>query len=149
MIPVIDLFAGPGGLGEGFSAFRDSEGEQPFKIALSVEKDAVAHETLKLRSFFRQFSRKAVPEAYYDHLRGKIDRDQLYKLHVEEARRAEAEAWNVELGNYRKVAASMRSGFSPDVATSDRRRSRSASKDSSRGRQSEACITLHKEHLVS
>jgi DNA (cytosine-5)-methyltransferase 1 len=106
MIPVIDLFAGPGGLGEGFTAFRDSEGEQPFKIALSVEKDAVAHETLRLRSFFRQFPRKAVPEAYYDHLRGKISRDQLYKLHVEEARRAEAEAWNVELGNYRKVAAS-------------------------------------------
>jgi DNA (cytosine-5)-methyltransferase 1 len=106
MIPVIDLFAGPGGLGEGFTAFRDAQGEQPFKIVLSVEKDTVAHETLKLRSFFRQFPRKTVPESYYDHLRGKIDRDQLYKLHPEEAKKAGTEAWNAELGNYKKVAAS-------------------------------------------
>jgi DNA (cytosine-5)-methyltransferase 1 len=106
MIAVIDLFAGPGGLGEGFSAFRDSEGEQPFKIALSVEKDEVAHETLKLRSFFRQFPRREVPEAYYDHLRGEIDRAKLYKLYAEHAERADAEAWMAELGNYKKVTAS-------------------------------------------
>ena len=74
MISVIDLFAGPGGLGEGFSAFRSTEGDPAFKLALSVEKDPVAHDTLKLRSFFRQFQRKAVPEEYYDHLRGKVDR---------------------------------------------------------------------------
>lgn len=48
-IPVIDLFAGPGGLGEGFSALTDSQGRQrrhPFKIALSIEKDP--------GSFYRQ-----------------------------------------------------------------------------------------------
>ena len=56
MIPVIDVFAGPGGLGEGFSALRDSRSGLPiFKIALSIEKDHVAHLTLRLRSFFRQF----------------------------------------------------------------------------------------------
>jgi len=33
-VPVIDLFAGPGGLGEGFSALRVSGDEQPFKIQL-------------------------------------------------------------------------------------------------------------------
>ena len=43
-IPIIDLFAGPGGLGEGFSSFNES-GENPFNIALSIEKDAVAHQT--------------------------------------------------------------------------------------------------------
>jgi DNA (cytosine-5)-methyltransferase 1 len=37
-IPVIDLFAGPGGLAEGFSAFR-AEGGNGFRILLSVEKD--------------------------------------------------------------------------------------------------------------
>ncbi len=94
-IPVIDLFAGPGGLGEGFSAFRPScatDGSratsglqatsapriaaesgihaQPvshsvpaarggFRIALSIEKDPHAHQTLRLRSFFRQFSSNA------------------------------------------------------------------------------------------
>ena len=47
MIPVVDLFAGPGGLGEGFSAFRSAEGEQAFKIVLSIEKDPTAHETLR------------------------------------------------------------------------------------------------------
>jgi len=37
-IPVIDLFAGPGGLAEGFSAFHDAGGNV-FRICLSVEKD--------------------------------------------------------------------------------------------------------------
>jgi hypothetical protein len=42
-IPVIDLFAGPGGLGEGSSAMINERGRHPFHIALSIEKDAVAH----------------------------------------------------------------------------------------------------------
>ena len=37
-IPIIDIFAGPGGLGEGFSAYTDECGKQPFKIALSIDK---------------------------------------------------------------------------------------------------------------
>lgn len=64
LIPVIDLFAGPGGLGEGFSAF-DESGHHPFRIALSVEKDSYAHETLRLRSFFRQFPKNKAPDVYY------------------------------------------------------------------------------------
>ena len=67
-IPVIDLFAGPGGLGEGFSSFVDS-GVQPFRIKLSIEKDSTAHQTLQLRSFFRKFPQNQVPDAYYDYLR--------------------------------------------------------------------------------
>lgn len=67
-IPVVDLFAGPGGLGEGFSAFVDS-GRNPFRIALSVEKDPYAHQTLRLRSFFRQFPAGKVPDLYYRVLR--------------------------------------------------------------------------------
>lgn len=101
MIPVIDLFAGPGGLGEGFSAFRNTVGHQVFRISLSIEKDPFAHQTLKLRSFFRQFSRKNVPEEYYGHLRGKIDRQQLYRRYPEQSASADTEAWNAELGNYR------------------------------------------------
>lgn len=68
-IPVIDLFAGPGGLGEGFATFQTADGCQPFTIALSVEKDPCAHQTLTLRSFFRQFVPGAAPEAYYTYLR--------------------------------------------------------------------------------
>lgn len=95
-MPVIDLFAGPGGLGEGFSA---SGNQQRFKIALSVEMDPVAHQTLQLRAFFRQFgSRSEVPAAYYAHLRGEITREALFASHREKASAAEDEAWQATLG---------------------------------------------------
>jgi DNA (cytosine-5)-methyltransferase 1 len=42
-IPVIDMFAGPGGLGEGFSSLRDETGNPIFKLCLSIEKDPSAH----------------------------------------------------------------------------------------------------------
>ena len=105
MIPVIDLFAGPGGLGEGFSALRGQKGSSVFRIALSIEKDPIAHQTLKLRSFFRQFSKPNVPEEYYDHLRGKLSRNELYERFPNEAERAASEAWNAELGDHRKFRA--------------------------------------------
>src|SRR5882724_5435033 len=54
-IPVIDLFAGPGGLGEGFAALGRPQGKPCFAIGLSIEKDPIAHQTLQLRAFFRQF----------------------------------------------------------------------------------------------
>ena len=52
---VIDVFAGPGGLGEGFAALGFSTGKPSFRLALSIEKDPTAHSTLMLRSFYRQF----------------------------------------------------------------------------------------------
>lgn len=36
-ILVIDLFSGPGGLGEGFASYIDNN-KHPFKIGMSVEK---------------------------------------------------------------------------------------------------------------
>jgi len=71
-IKIIDLFAGPGGLGEGFSAFQTENGAFPFKIAASVEKEESAHKTLTLRAFYRQFRGSTVPKAYYEYL--KLDR---------------------------------------------------------------------------
>jgi DNA (cytosine-5)-methyltransferase 1 len=68
---IVDLFAGPGGLAEGFSSIRDKDGSRPFQIALSVEKEASAFETLRLRSFFRQFD-DALPAEYYSFLNGEI-----------------------------------------------------------------------------
>jgi DNA (cytosine-5)-methyltransferase 1 len=98
-IPIIDIFAGPGGLGEGFSAFCNEKGERPFKIGLSIEKDPWAHQTLTLRSFFRQFSSKeSVPEEYYQFLRGEITLKTLYDSYPVEAELAKEEAWLATLG---------------------------------------------------
>ena len=62
-IQIIDLFAGPGGLGEGFSNCKQ---DSPFKIAMSVEKEAHAHKTLTRRAFYRELKNKA---PYYDYIR--------------------------------------------------------------------------------
>src|SRR5207253_7068043 len=76
-IPIIDVFAGPGGLGEGFSRLRDAAGNHPFHIALSIEKEAFAHRTLLLRSFYRQFDDE-IPDDYYRRLRGEITIEELF-----------------------------------------------------------------------
>lgn len=96
MFKVVDLFAGPGGLAEGFSAVRDAAGERIFEVALSVEKEASAFSTLRLRSFFRQFDRP--PEAYYQYLRGEVSREALVGAYPEEWGRACAETLQLELG---------------------------------------------------
>lgn len=97
MTPVIDIFAGPGGLGEGFSAFR-SAGRRMFKIALSIEKETFAHQTLQLRSFFRQFIDQSRPQPYYEFIRGQIDREEMFRRLSPQAERARREAWQAELG---------------------------------------------------
>lgn len=97
-IPVIDLFAGPGGLGEGFSSIRNIKGEKVYKISLAIEKDTAAHKTLELRSFFRQFPDGEVPEAYYQFLRHEgVSRDDLFSRYKNEAKLAQDESWHCEL----------------------------------------------------
>lgn len=69
-IPIVDLFAGPGGLGEGFSSVDDG---QAFRIVVSAEMDAAAHKTLRLRSFYRILRRKgnkAALKGYYRYCNG-------------------------------------------------------------------------------
>lgn len=97
-IPVLDLFAGPGGLGEGFTACRTNARQATFKIALSIEKEPAAHSTLELRSFFRQFPPKQVPKEYYQHLRGKITQEDLYAAFPCQAAAARKQAWKATLG---------------------------------------------------
>ena len=77
-IPVIDLFAGPGGLGEGFSSLVGADGARCFEVKVSIEKDEIAHRTLSLRALFRSFPDGKVPDCYYDYVRGKITRDGLF-----------------------------------------------------------------------
>jgi DNA (cytosine-5)-methyltransferase 1 len=96
-IPVIDLFAGPGGLGEGFSSLRRA-GCSLFKICLSIEKDAFAHQTLELRAFFRQFMHRQAPSEYYQYLAGEISRADLFAKFSAESEAARNEALLMELG---------------------------------------------------
>ena len=66
---IIDLFAGPGGLGEGFSSLDDGES---FKIVVSAEMEASAHQTLRLRAYFRLLKKsdKDALKDYYDFCNG-------------------------------------------------------------------------------
>lgn len=94
---IVDLFAGPGGLAEGFSAFN-ADGTKPFRICLSVEKEKSAHATLLLRSFLRQFSER-YPQPYYDWLNGTIASEPRWPdLFPDEWHAAEREALNLTLG---------------------------------------------------
>ena len=96
---VVDLFAGPGGLAEGFSAVTDQNCHFPFEIALSIEKDEAAHSTLLLRTFLRQFGRN-YPEEYYTFLRQGIAEPDWKTLYPAEWRAANREAIKLELGRH-------------------------------------------------
>jgi DNA (cytosine-5)-methyltransferase 1 len=98
VIPIIDIFAGPGGLGEGFCSLLDKNNKRRFKISLSIEKDFYAHQTLTLRSFFRQFDLNKVPEEYYKFVRNEISLEDLYEAWPEQAATARHEAWRATLG---------------------------------------------------
>ena len=98
MIKVIDIFAGPGGLGEGFSSFSSSRSGRRFELAMSIEKDPLAHRTLRLRAFVRQFDGRRLPPAYYEHLREKLSWEQLAAGSPVEAGNAASEALCLTLG---------------------------------------------------
>lgn len=65
-IQIVDLFAGPGGLGEGFSS--SGEGKH-FEIVVSAEKDSKAWQTLRLRAFYRLLKKQKRDclREYYDY----------------------------------------------------------------------------------
>lgn len=95
-IPVVDLFAGPGGLGEGFSSVE----ENAFSILVSAEKDPFAHQTLTMRAYYRLLLREAPDRlsAYLDYCNGKNTKpwdDSTRKIWL----RAEEEAQLIELGS--------------------------------------------------
>lgn len=95
-IKVVDIFAGPGGLAEGFSAYR-SDGDRAFEIALSVEKELSAFRTLRLRAFTRQFQ-NGLPDAYYRYIAGKLSFDALIAEFPQQWAVACAETKRLELG---------------------------------------------------
>lgn len=101
-IKIIDLFAGPGGLGEGFSAYKPNNRKTSvFKIALSVEKEESAWKTLRLRAFVRQFLNNGheLPKEYYEYISGKYENvDQLLNQYPKQRDAANNEALQFELG---------------------------------------------------
>lgn len=95
-INVLDLFAGPGGLSEGFSSFLGEDVR--FNVPLSIEMERTARSTLMLRKFFHQFRDFKVPIEYYQFLRQEISLEELFSKYPYEASRAEHAAWRAELG---------------------------------------------------
>lgn len=82
-IKIIDLFAGPGGLGEGFAAVGPNH-NPTFKVVVSVEKEASAHKTLTLRAFTREFKNRIIPDEYYQYVRGELTKDELIQKYPSE-----------------------------------------------------------------
>ncbi|MBK8503433.1 MAG: DNA cytosine methyltransferase [Saprospiraceae bacterium] len=102
-IPVVDIFAGPGGLGEGFSSVI-RRNKRVFDVKLSIEMDTNAHKTLELRSFYRQFPVDKLPLEYYnvimetDPMRREELKSILFEKYPNQAIAAGEEAWCAELG---------------------------------------------------
>ncbi len=93
----VDLFAGPGGLAEGFSSLLDDDGLPVFDIALSVEKEPSAFSTLRLRSFYRQFL-GSPPADYHAYLAGQITKAELVERFPRQWAAAAEETLQLELG---------------------------------------------------
>jgi DNA (cytosine-5)-methyltransferase 1 len=96
--PVVDLFAGPGGLGEGFASFLDDRGKRKFNCAIAIEREEFSHQTLLLRHFLRRFRDDEIPEDYYSFLSGELELSQLFSRYPAEAREAQLSALRISLG---------------------------------------------------
>lgn len=96
---VIDLFAGPGGLGEGFASLSEG-GHSPFRIVKSVEKEASAHKTLTLRAFLREYRLRnsSLPSQFIDFHAGLAPEPDWNEVDPEAWRAATDEARCLELG---------------------------------------------------
>jgi DNA (cytosine-5)-methyltransferase 1 len=113
-IKIIDLFSGPGGLGEGFSACKNEDGSNAFQIAVSIEKEKSAHSTLLLRAFYRLLNDDQ-KKIYFDFMKGKLGNkpsDQLYDMFPKEYEAAKKEALCLELGkDNTKINAAIRASI--------------------------------------
>lgn len=69
---MVDLFAGAGGLSEGFH-------RQGFNIVAYIEKDRYACETLLTRHLYWKLKKKGHEKIYYDYLKDAISRNELYR----------------------------------------------------------------------
>lgn len=77
----IDLFAGAGGLSEGFV-------QAGFNPVAHIEMDKYAAQTLETRSAWYWFKNHGEEQTYYDYLRGNISRDEMLSTVPEECLKA-------------------------------------------------------------
>lgn len=96
--PVVDVFAGPGGLGEGFATLYDEFGKRRFESVLSIERDEFSHRTLHLRHFLRSFPKDEFPDEYYQYLNKDISLDELFSCFPEATKEANNSALQISLG---------------------------------------------------
>ena len=96
--PIVDLFAGPGGLGDGFSALSNGNNSPTFKVVVAIERDESARQTLTLRHFYRSFDWEDVPDEYYSYLAGDVQLEELQKKYNRKWAHAESTALKVSLG---------------------------------------------------
>lgn len=96
---IVDLFAGPGGLGEGFASLV-TDGHAPFRIGISVEKETSAHRTLTLRAFLREYQARhgVLPPQFIDFHAGAITEPDWATVDADAWRMATEEARCLELG---------------------------------------------------
>ncbi|EAP98557.1 modification methylase (Cytosine-specific methyltransferase) [Janibacter sp. HTCC2649] len=106
---MVDLFAGPGGLNEGFSSLLRPDGDQVFRAVSSFEMDARACDTLRLRSAVRSLRGSTEGLSFYSgFLNGEISWSQLIEQREVAAglRDAERHVQQVELGPASRDASS-------------------------------------------
>ncbi len=100
MIPIIDIFAGAGGLGEGFSAIKSKSEIDIFRIALSIEMNELACSTLKLRAIKRHLQRAGHLDPYFAFIQGHISQSEFDSIPIvaQAANDASNEVFTAELG---------------------------------------------------
>ena len=97
---VVDLFAGPGGLGEGFASLTEN-GHTPYRIGMSVENEPSAHRTLTLRAFLREYKRRKghLPSEFIEFHAGRTDEPTWAEVDAESWQTATNEVRNLKLGS--------------------------------------------------
>lgn len=96
--PIVDVFAGPGGLGEGFASLESGNGRSGFHSVASIEEDHFSFSTLHLRHFLRSFPEGVFPAEYYSYLRGGITLEELYVKFPDNKAHADRTALQISLG---------------------------------------------------
>jgi DNA (cytosine-5)-methyltransferase 1 len=102
-IPVVDIFAGPGGLAEGFASVRTRAGLTAFDVVLSVEKEKHAHRTLTLRKMMRSVGESAT-RAMFDSMANGLPPEALRTTYPRAYVDASARVLQLELGPQTQTA---------------------------------------------